>query len=180
MSPSDPELIARVLLTDDRHAFGQLVKRHQAAVRNFLRHLNGSDFAQADDLAQETFIQAYRGLSKFRGTAGFSTWLLGIAHNLHRNARRRQRDFAPLSDCETKEHSIPASADHSDLKEDLAVAMRGLSDEERLALHLGFEQGLSHGEISSLLDWPIGTVKTHIARGKDKLRSLLAAWNPQT
>ena len=53
-------------------------------------------------------------------------------------------------------------------------------DDEQLAIHLGYQQGLSHGEIAVLLDWPVGTVKTHLARGKEKLRHLLAVWNPQT
>ena len=180
MIPSDADLVARVLVTDDRAAFGDLVRRHQSAVRNFLRHLTQGDAALADDLAQETFIQAYRGLAGFRGGARFSTWLLGIAHNLQRNARRRQRDHAPLSDREAASQSVPATARHSDLRHDLAAAMDQLSPEERVALHLGFAQGLSHGEIAALLDWPLGTVKTHLARSKEKLRHLLAAWNPRT
>ena len=180
MTQPDADLIARVLVADDRAAFGELVRRHQSAVRNFLRHLTRGDTAQADDLAQETFIQAYRGLAGFRGGASFSTWLLGIAHNYHRNARRRQRDHVPLTDEEAAGQSVPAGARSSDLRQDLAAALSQLSDDERLALHLGYEQGLSHGDIAALLDWPLGTVKTHLARGKDQLRQLLAVWNPRT
>jgi RNA polymerase sigma-70 factor (ECF subfamily) len=175
----DGELIARALALDDREAFGELVRRHQSAVRQFLRHLARGDAALADDLAQETFVQAYRSLSRFHGTSAFSTWLLGIAHNHWRNARRGQREHAELSEhlpAETER----AAVDVSDLRQDLAVALRELSTAEQLAIHLGFQQGLSHGEISTLLDWPLGTVKTHLARAKDKLRQHLAAWNPQT
>jgi RNA polymerase sigma factor (sigma-70 family) len=175
----DADLIARVLTLDDRAAFGELVVRHQSAVRQFLRCLSGGNSALADDLAQETFVQAYRGLAHFRGDALFSTWLLGIAHNHWRNARRRNRDHAPLS-----EHTLDdvgTTATHRvDLRHDLALAMRELSSDEQLALHLGYQQGKSHGEIAALLDWPLGTVKTHLARGKEKLRHLLSAWNPQT
>ena len=176
MIPSDADLIVRVLVDDDRAAFGELVRRHQSAVRNFLRHLTRNDTALADDLAQDTFLQAFNGLARFRGGASFSTWLLGIAHNLHRNARRRQRDHVQLSDVE--DTFIPAGARTSDLKHDLAAAMSELSSDERLALHLGYEQGLSHGDIAALLDWPLGTVKTHLARSKEKLRQLLSVWNP--
>jgi RNA polymerase sigma factor (sigma-70 family) len=176
--PTDSELIARVLNDDDRAAFGQLVQRHQSAVRNFLRHLTRNDAALADDLAQETFIQAYRALARFQGTASFSTWLLGIAHNHHRNARRRRRDFAPIDEIEKSGPTTPAETQASDLRHDLAAALHTLNEDERLALHLGYEQGLSHVEISALLDWPLGTVKTHLNRGKEKLRPLLAAWNP--
>lgn len=179
MTPTDPELIVRVLAGDDRVAFGELVTRHQSAVRHFLRHLNGGDAAQADDLAQDTFVQAYRGLANFRGNARFSTWLLGIAHNHWRNARRRQRGHALLTDQTADQTTAEATRD-VDLRHDLAVALRQLSADEQLAIHLGYQHGLSHQEIAALLDWPPGTVKTHLARGKEKLRHLLVAWNPQT
>lgn len=180
MIPADAELITRTLASDDRAAFGELVLRHQSAVRNFLRHLTRGDAALADDLAQETFVQAYRGLARFRGEANFSTWLLGIAHNHWRNARRRQREHAPLDGAGALEFAVAATTDTSDLRHDLDAALQQLSADEQLALHLGFQQGLSHGEIAALLDWPLGTVKTHLARSKEKLRHLLAAWNPQT
>jgi RNA polymerase sigma factor (sigma-70 family) len=177
---TDAELIARAVVNDDRAAFGHLVQRHQSAVRHFLRHLARGDAALADDLAQETFVQAWRGLARFRGEASFLTWLLGIAHNHWRNAQRRRRDHASLDDPAHREASIPASAPLSDLQHDLSTALRQLDADEQLALHLAYQQGLSHGEIAALLDRPLGTVKTQLARSKEKLRSLLAAWNPQT
>jgi len=180
VTPSDSELIARVLVSDDRAAFGELVLRHQSAVRNFLRHLTRGDAALADDLAQETFVQAYRGLGRFRGEASFLTWLLGIAHNHWRNARRRRDPQVSLADHAAPEPSIPAAAPGSDLRQDLAAALQQLSADEQLTLHLCYQQGLTHNEIAAHLDWPLGTVKTHIARGKEALRHLLAAWDPQT
>ena len=178
MTVSDSELIARVLVDDDRHAFGALVMRHQSAVRTFLRHLTRGDAALADDLAQETFIAAHKNLRRFRGGSQFSTWLLGIAHNHWRNARRRQRDHAPL-DPDIEDLATPSTSRTTDLQHDLAQALLSLSSEEQLALHLGYQQGKSHSEIAALLEWPLGTVKTHLNRGKEKLRHLLAAWNPQ-
>ena len=177
---TDAELIARVVVADDRAAFGTLVQRHQSAVRHFLRHLTRGDTALADDLAQETFVQAWRGLARFRGEASFVTWLLGIAHNHWRNAQRRRRDHASLDDPAHVEATVPTLAPLLDLQQDLAAAMQQLDADERLALHLAYQQGLSHGEIAALLDRPLGTVKTQLARSKEKLRSLLAAWNPQT
>jgi RNA polymerase sigma factor (sigma-70 family) len=177
---TDSALIARVLVDDDRVAFGELVQRHQSAVRHFLRYLTRGDAALADDLAQETFVQAWRGLARYRGEASFSTWLLGIAHNHWRNARRRQRDHAHLDEASGSDLAVSATTGTSDLQHDLATALRELSPDEQLALHLGYQQGLSHGEIAAFLDWPLGTVKTHLARSKEKLRHLLAAWNPQT
>src|SRR5664279_1411049 len=84
MSPppaSDTALIARVVVSDDRHAFSELVRRHQSAVRATLRKLTSGNLALADDLAQETFLLAYRNLKSFRQEARFSTWLYRIAYN---------------------------------------------------------------------------------------------------
>ena len=177
MRPEE-ELIRRARVDDDHAAFGELVRRHQSAVRAFLRQLTRGDHALADDLAQETFLQAYRGLRSFDGRAAFSTWLLGIAHNYWRNARRR-RTFAPLppEDGAAGAHTESEST-AADLRHDLALALRQLPAEEQLALHVCYRQGLTHEEAAALLDWPLGTVKTHLARGKEKLRPLLAAWTP--
>jgi RNA polymerase sigma-70 factor (ECF subfamily) len=180
VTPPDSELIVRVIDSDDRAAFGELVTRHQSAVRNFARHLAGGDAALADDLAQETFIQAYRSLSRYRGESAFPTWLLGIAHNRWRNARRQQREHVPLDQDEAAHATVPSPAPAADLRHDLAGALRQLSPDEQAAVHLCYQQGLSHSEIAAVLDWPLGTVKTNIARGKEKLRQLLAVWNPQT
>jgi RNA polymerase sigma factor (sigma-70 family) len=177
---TDPELIARVVVSDDHAAFGELVRRHQSAVRHFLRHLVRGDHALADDLAQETFVQAYRSLAQFQGRASFSTWLLGIAHNHWRNARRRSQPVPVEPEHLAALESAPSHAPASDLKQDLAQALEQLAPEEQTALHLCYQQGLSHSEIAAVLLWPLGTVKTHLNRGKDKLRPLLAPWNPQT
>ena len=67
MTEPDTELIARAVASNDRAAFSELVLRHQSSVRNFLRHLLRGDAAQADDLAQDTFVPAYRGISRDRG-----------------------------------------------------------------------------------------------------------------
>lgn len=178
---TDTELIARVLISDDRGAFGELVQRHHTALRHFLRHLTRGDAATADDLAQETFVLAYRQLTRFRGDARFQTWLFGIAHNQWRNARRRLGRTESLdADTPTRpEPSEPSTVATSDLRHDLDAALVHLSTDERVALHLCFQQGHSHQEIAALLDQPLGTVKTNIARGKERLRSLLAVWNPQ-
>jgi len=176
---SDSELVGRVLAADDRAAFSALVVRHQSTVRQFLRHLTRGDIALSDDLAQDTFVQAYRGLSRFRGDASFSRWLLGIAYNHSRNARRRDRNHAALREQLPDTQSNP-SPHAADLRHDLELALQSLTEDEQLAIHLGYHQGKTHAEIADLLDWPLGTVKTHLARGKQKLRHLLSAWNPQT
>jgi RNA polymerase sigma factor (sigma-70 family) len=177
---TDSALIARVLVAHDHAAFGELVRRHQSAVRHFLRHLAGGDGALADDLAQDTFIQAWHGLARFSSHSSFSTWLLGIAHNHWRNARRKQRTVPVEPEHLAALDPVPSTASLSDLRHDLERALRALADEERIAFHLCYQQGLSHSEIAAVLQWPLGTVKTHLNRGKEKLRPLLASWNPRT
>ena len=180
MSLSDLELITCVVTEDDRAAFGELVRKDQSAVRSFLRQLTRGDAAWADDLAQETFILAYRKLRDFRGEAAFSSWLLGIAHNQFRNARRRQREIPHETVPETADEHEPSPADKTALHQDLSAAVARLSADEQTALHVCYQQGLSHGEAAEVLGWPVGTVKTHLARSKEKLRQLLAAWKPLT
>ena len=179
MTPPDSELIRRALAHDDRAAFGELVCRHQSAVRNFLRHLVATDAALADDLAQDTFVSAFRQLARFQGNSAFPTWLLGIAHNHWRNARRRDRANLPL-DAAPEAAAPTDDARSSDLRHDLALALRQLSPDAQHILHLHYQQGLTHHEIASVLDQPLGTVKTHLARSKETLRHHLAAWNPAT
>src|SRR5438034_1953605 len=98
---SDAQLIARVLVQDDRHAFGELVRRHQSVVRATLRKLTGGNHALADDLAQDTFMLAYRNLRSFRQEARFSTWLFRIATNAFlADARKRKEELLGDSDAE--------------------------------------------------------------------------------
>jgi RNA polymerase sigma factor (sigma-70 family) len=180
VNPTELELITRVVVKDDRAAFGELVRLHQSAVRAFLRQLTQGDHAWADDLAQETFVLAYKTLARFRGESALSTWLLGIAHNQFRNARRQQREIPHETLPESTAHTEPSHADNTALRQDLAEAVQQLSADEQTALHVCYHQGLSHSEAANVLGWPIGTVKTHLARSKEKLRSLLAIWNPQS
>jgi RNA polymerase sigma factor (sigma-70 family) len=173
---ADSELIARCLALNDTSAFGELVLRHQSAVRRFLRHLTRGNAALADDLAQETFLQAYRGLARFRSESRFEVWLLGIAYNHFRNSHRRLRRENAATACELDGLVAPSTGRLSDLQQDMDAALASLSLDEQTALRMSFQIGLSHGEIATALQWPLGTVKTHIARGKDRLRELLLSW----
>lgn len=170
----EDELLARCMGGGDPDAFGELVRLHQSPVRRFLRHLTGGDEALADDLAQEAFVRAYRGLAGFRAASRFQTWLLGIAYNQYRNAARRRRNEVPVS--EAGSVAAPAGDTLSDLQQDLARSLERLSEEERLALRLSFQFEMTHEEIAATLGWPLGTVKTHINRGKTRLRELMSAW----
>ena len=170
---TDAELITRVLTRDDRHAFGQLVARHQSAVRGLLRRLTGGDLAQADDLAQETFLRAYRGLRGYRGGAKFSSWLYRIACNVFlsqdRSSRAVPHEPAALDAGEGEVHLPEGLLERYDLERALA----SLKPRERAALVLTYANELTHEEAAVILDCPLGTLKTHVARAKEKLRRQL-------
>jgi RNA polymerase sigma factor (sigma-70 family) len=182
---SDALLIARVVVQDDRHAFGELVRRHQSAVRASLRRLTGGDHALADDLAQETFLLAYRNLRSFRQEAKFSTWLYRIAYNAFLADARKMKEL-PLSEDADAEDIAPADIDATPvargavLKVDLERAMAVLSQAERAAIVQCYHNDLSHEEAAYVLGCPVGTVKTHVLRAKQKLKARLAAWGPET
>jgi RNA polymerase sigma factor (sigma-70 family) len=167
---TDAALIARVLRDDDRAAFGELVRRHQPLVRGFLRRMLGGSHALADDVAQEAFIKAYRALRGFRGGASFSTWLCAIAANELRAEWRRQKRRAEFLEEEAGESSVEAISGDG---RDLAAALQRLSEMQRAALVLCFEHGLTHEEAAAALGCPVGTLKSHISRGKLRLREWL-------
>jgi RNA polymerase sigma-70 factor (ECF subfamily) len=172
----DQALVARVRLCGDRNAFEHLVRRHQGMVRAQLRRLLHGDAATADDLAQETFLLAWRKLDQFRGDARFSTWLHRIAWSCFLQAYRKQPRLA--NDAGQGEvESVPALPHAIDLELDFERAMRRLSSAEQTVLIHCVQMGLSHDEAAYVLAMPLGTVKTHATRGKAKLKAWLAAWN---
>ena len=177
MTPTDPDLILRCISGDDSSAFGELVRRHQSSVRGFLRHLTRGDSARSDDLAQETFIQAWRSLTRVRGGSRFGTWLFGIALNHFRNDQRGRKND-PVTGAPTELMAAPTLADFTELQQDLASALDRLPADERTALTLSLQFSLTHEEIAIITGWPLGTVKTHLSRGKERLRLMLASWNP--
>ncbi|MBS0215262.1 MAG: RNA polymerase sigma factor [Proteobacteria bacterium] len=171
----DKALIARVLLGNDPRAFEQLVRRHQGMIRAQLRRLLHGDAAMADDLAQETFLLAWKKLGQFRGDAQFPTWLYRIAYSCFLQARRR----SSWGESHAKEDAVDelrAPAEATDLQLDLARAMRHLSAAEQAVLLHCVQLGLSHEEAAYVLEMPLGTVKTHALRGKTKLRQQMTAW----
>ena len=186
---SDAQLIARCIVGDDRHAFAELVKRHQSAVRACLRKLTAGNHALADDLAQDTFVLAWRNLKSFRQEARFSTWLYRIATNCWlAQARKRQEELLGDRNEAMADDGGDATgtdrswdADHAagtTMKIDLERAMALLSEGERAAIVQCYHNDLSHEEAAYVLGCPVGTVKTHVLRGKQKLKRALAAWAP--
>lgn len=171
----DHALVARVLLTDDRRAFEQLMRRHQGMVRAQLRRLLYGNEAKADDLAQETFLLAWRKLHQFRGEARFSTWLYRIAYSCFLQARRKRSSAEEdMGDDALDQRTSPWAS--VELRLDVERATRHLSTTEQIVLLHIIQLGLSHDEAAYVLAMPLGTVKSHAKRGKAKLRALLADW----
>ena len=170
MGFSDADLIARVLPAGDPNAFGELVRRYQSPVRSFLRKLTRGDAALADDLAQETFLRAWRKLETHRAEARFSSWLFGIAVNEFRSRLRRDRRQhwdEPEDQASNPEPAVDAPP--TGLRLDLNEALLRLTLPERAAILLCCQHGLTHEEAAQTLRSPLGTVKTNILRGKEKL-----------
>jgi RNA polymerase sigma-70 factor (ECF subfamily) len=174
---NDADLVARVLVDDDHHAFAELVRNHQSAVRGLLRQLTRSDVALADDLAQEAFLRAYKNIRSFRGEAKFSTWLYRIAYNCFREEARKRKELVGIDERKLEAEQDPQTVDPA-LKHDLMHALQLLPLNERSAILLCCQNGLSHDEAARVLDIPLGTVKTNVLRGREKLKKTLAAWGP--
>ena len=171
MADSDASLVARIVDDDDRVAFELLVRRYQSPLRNFLRRLTRTDHDRADDLAQETFMKVYTAIDTFRGTSKFSTWIYRIAYNTFLNDQRKAR-----ADTEFDEslHSPTADASQSAVvNADIERALQQLNDRERAVFDLHYKKGMTHHEVAGVLEVPLGTVKSDLTRGRDKLRAAL-------
>jgi RNA polymerase sigma-70 factor (ECF subfamily) len=161
-------LIALARRGDDS-AFDELVRRRQTWIRGLLRRWSG-DAQLADDLAQETFVRAWKNLQRLQSPAAFGGWLRQIALNVWLDFARRRR--VPLH---TLEDGDPAEGVLMDRGPaiDLERALAALRPPERVCIVLAIGEGMSHAEVARATGLPLGTVKSHIARGTAKLRTLL-------
>lgn len=173
MSDSDTSLVARVVGDDDRGAFELLVRRYQSPLRNFLRRLTHNDRARADDLAQDTFMKAYKSLATYAGTAKFSTWLYRVAYNTFLNDQRKR---FPATEFDEAEHSPPIAAADDGAESDVARALELLPTRQQAVFSLHYKEDLSHQEIATALGVPLGTVKSDLSRGHATLRPYLEDW----
>lgn len=162
-------------------AFAALVRRHESRVRGLLFRLC-RDPALTEDLAQEVFLRAYRGLARFEARARLSTWLHRIAVNLVLNHRARVPAVAVLPAGVELAIAAPEDA-HSPrravLRRDLSAAIERLSPAYRSVVELHYAGELGYLEIAHALEMPLGTVKTHLRRAKAQLRGLLPEWSTE-
>ncbi|WP_162029284.1 MULTISPECIES: RNA polymerase sigma factor [unclassified Lentimonas] len=186
------DLLIERIKNGDNAAYEDMVTRYWDRIFARVHHLlkNQQD---AEEVTQDAFIRAHRGLESFRGDASFSTWLYQIATNLAHNRYwywfRRKRDYSvsldqPLSaegdltleNVMPSESETPAeSAVTQEFVDRVSECMNGLGDKHREVLTLRNVQNMSYEEISQELDISVGTVKSRIARARESLRELMGS-----
>jgi RNA polymerase sigma-70 factor (ECF subfamily) len=163
--------LAALAAAGGRKEFGELVRRHGPAVRGVLRRM-GADPAGADDIAQDAFLQAFERIAEFRGEGTFAAWVKRIAARLY--LKRRRKDAQIVLEADPREPEVPTSGPDAAGRIDLDDALKYLAPAERLCVSLCYGAGLSHAEVAQTLNTPLGTVKSHVKRGLDKLRERMA------
>ena len=157
----------------DNDAFDELVRRRQGFVRSILRRLC-RDPALADDLAQQTFVQAWRSIGQLRAAGAFPGWLRRLAVNGWLQYLRAQHlDVESLDALADGQVAIPAAPSAVTEQLDLDGALARLAPAARLCIVLAYHEGMSHAEISEGTAIPLGTVKSHVLRGSALLREYL-------
>jgi len=147
----DQYLVTLAVASQDTAAFGELIRRHQSQVRNFLRKLSG-DVVAADDLAQDCFLHAWDKLQTYSGRGSFIGWLLKVAYTTFLQSKRKSKRYAEVMDevghvAELESRSYTQSAEEvTDLDKLLAV----LTQEERAIMIMSYACGLSHREIGHI------------------------------
>ena len=183
-SDLDQELVRRVQRGDSA-AFDALVRKYQHRIVALIgRYV--ADWSECQDVAQETFIRAYRALANFRGDSQFYTWLHRIAVNTAKNHlvaqnRRPPTDDVDAADAEQYDSGIrlreTATPEHELLRQEIELTVmrtvEALPEELRVAINLREVEGLSYEEIAARMDCPIGTVRSRIFRAREAIDSEL-------
>jgi RNA polymerase sigma-70 factor (ECF subfamily) len=161
-------------MAGDDAAFSEVVRRRQSAIRNLMRRLC-RDPALADDLAQQTFLQAWRTLRGLKSVNAFGAWLRKVAVNVWlQHVRTGRAQWVSVEDLPEIESPAPAPVLNEQI--DLDSALATLPPDMRLCIVLTYSEGMSHGEISAMTTFPLGTVKSHVTRGAARLRKFLHSY----
>jgi RNA polymerase sigma-70 factor (ECF subfamily) len=172
MSGHDEARLIAAARAGDSGAFAELVARHQQALRGFLRRYVGY-WGDADDLAQEAFVTAWSRLDRFEGRSSFRTWVCGIGYRIARDAKRAhgraQAREAEWLEAQSEDNQPSPPEDRIAL----ADAMAALPQDQRAAVALCMGEGFSHAEAAEILRLPLGTVKSHVTRGRERLLQAL-------
>ena len=154
-------------------AFARLVAIHEKPLRGFLRK---SGWIDADDIAQEAFVAAWAGLPKLREDEGFRAWLYGVAWKKALSQRRGAQRAAARDEAWRGEQELEAAAEvGAEDRMALEKALATLPEDQRACVTLSLGQGWSHAEVADALGLPLGTVKSHVTRGRERLLAVLGA-----
>lgn len=179
----DDRALMQAAKEGDRRSFGELVRRHQKRVYRVVVHML-RDPSEAEDVTQDTFLRAHAALDRFDGRSLPYTWFYRIAVNLSLNrlrSRRAARDVLPAEDPRFEALLVDAhpgaapelSAAREQVARALCAAIDSLSDTLRTTLILVAVDGLSHGDVSTILGCPEGTVAWRIHEARKKIRAFL-------
>ena len=168
---SDRQLADAVLHHGEERAFRELYRRHTPRLLGFVGRILGRSDAEAEDVAQETWLRACLSLSRFRWDSGFSTWLLGIGLHVARDVMRKNARSQELDPDDFPDPPEPLS--FADDRIDLERSIAMLPDGYRVVLVLHDVEGMTHEEIARQLGITAGTSKSQLARARGALRSLL-------
>ncbi len=176
----DEKDLIRRAARGDAEAFRGLVEAYQTAAYRLAARMCGPD--GAEDVTQEAFLAAWRGLPQFRGDCRFSTWLYRLVSNAaidYLRREKRHRDTGDVDELELPDGGLTPQelAERSDTGAAVRRALNRLTPEHRQVLLLRYMQELDYGEIAAALDVSEGTVKSRINRAKAKLRELLGGGN---
>lgn len=164
----DIRWVAQVALFGDKSAFDKLTCKYQSSIRRFFLNLTMGDGPLSDDLAQETFIKAYLNITSFKGLSGFSTWLYRIAYNVFYDSARARKHYDDIDE-QVIDSQQQTSNEFSAEKMDIYKALKMLRKEEQTAVLLFYMEDKTHKEVAKIMDCPLGTAKTYILKGKEKL-----------
>jgi len=164
----DIRWVTQLTLFGDKNAFDKLTCKYQSPIRRFFLNLTMGDSPLSDDLAQETFIKAYLNIHTFKGISGFSTWLYRIAYNVFYDSARAKKHFDDINVLEL-DNKLQTQNEFSAEKLDIYKALNILRKEEQTAVLLFYMDDKTHKEIAKIMNCPLGTVKTYILKGKEKL-----------
>lgn len=157
--------------------FDPIVRAHQGAVRTFLRRLCRNS-ALADELAQETFLKAFRVAEQLPDVENVKSWLLRIAYRRFLDHHRRETRRRDLDELNSLPPDAPTS--HHGTRLDIERAMNSLPPERRACAMLCLAFGHSHADAARITGLPLGTVKSHVTRAKTALQDVLSAYEGST
>ncbi|MBM3235107.1 sigma-70 family RNA polymerase sigma factor [Candidatus Poribacteria bacterium] len=170
---SKDELLVKKAIEGDRYAFGQLIEKYQNAVYGLAYHLV-RDSAEAQDLCQEAFLQAYLKLQQLKQPAKFASWLKRITANICKMWLRRPKpELVSWEELKEDELQVDASYEAEEIKQDVREAIDALSEKNRLTITLYYIDGLTQKEIGDFLGVPLGSIKSRLHEAKKHLRKEL-------